>query len=256
MKSIFSTLTLLAASASLFGTAVQATCHADNCYRALFPCNSPAALSSAVDFCLILTAVKATATTTPTRATAACGTDPARYSSACSCGPTCAPTTTPTPPCPTPTSGNVIPNADFECGIACWIPEVPDSAATWKISSPGAAGSDSAFEADLLQYPATPELGVSVRVTSAEVAVTPGVEYRLTFNSWFDHIDSGFIGVMVNEAPIYTVDAADKGAGDWHLNTVAYTPTTSTVRLRFEFLFGNQHAPGVQKVDSVVFAPA
>jgi hypothetical protein len=200
---------------------------------------------------MTLTAVKASTTTTPTRAISACGTDAARYSSACSCGPTCS---TSTPPCPTPTVG-VVPNGDFECGIASWTPAVPDTAAAWKISSPGATGS-SAFEADLLRAPETPELGVSVRVTSATVAVTPGVPYTLTFNSWFDDLLSGFIGVMVNDSPIYTVDATDKGAGAWHLNTVSYTPTTSTVNIRFEFLYGAQHVPSVQKIDTVVFAPA
>ncbi|KAH8912959.1 hypothetical protein BR93DRAFT_984455 [Coniochaeta sp. PMI_546] len=256
MKSLIHITTLLA-SASLLGAVVQATCHADNCYRALFPCASPAAVSTAVDFCLTLTAVKALTTTTPIRATSACGTDPARYSSACSCGPTC-PTTvatsTTTPSCPTPTVG-VVPNGDFECGITSWTPDVPDLAATWKLSSPGATG-NFAFEADLLQAPANPEAGVSVRVTSATFTVTPGVPYTLTFNSWFDNLLSGFIGVVVNGSPIYTVDATDKGAGAWHLNTVSYTPTTSTVTIRFEFLFGTQHEPSVQKVDTVVFTPA
>ncbi len=97
---------------------------------------------------------------------------------------------------------------------------------------------------------------MSVRVTSATVTVTPGVPYTLTFNSWFDDIQSGFIGVMVNGSPIYTVDAADKGAGAWHLSTVSHTPTTSTINLRFEFLFGTQHEPSVQKIDTVAFAPA
>lgn len=229
-----------------------------SCYRALFPCASPAAVSSAVDFCLTLTAVKALTTTTPTRATSACGTDPARYSSACSCGPTC-PTTivtsTAPPNCPTPTAGSVVKNGDFECGIAYWTPDVPDLAAAYKLSSPGATGSY-AFEADLLQSPANPEAGVSVRVTSAAVAVTPGAPYTLTFNSWFDSLQSGFIGVMIDGSAIYTVDATDKGAGAWHPNTVSYIPTTSSVTLRFEFLFGTQHEPSVQKIDTVVFAPA
>ncbi|OIW32617.1 hypothetical protein CONLIGDRAFT_699440 [Coniochaeta ligniaria NRRL 30616] len=257
MKSVINTITLLA-SASLFSAVAQATCHADNCYRALFPCASPAAVSSAVDFCLTLTAVKASTTTTPTRAVSACGTDPARYSSACACGPTCPTTiaTSTSTSCPSPTpAGNVVPNGDFECGIAPWTPEVPDSAATWTLSSPGATGSF-AFEADLLGVPVSPELGVSVRVTSAAFAVTPGVVYTLTFNSWFDDLLSGFIGVMVNGSPIYTVDATDKGAGAWHLNTVSYTPTAASVNLRFEFLFGTQHEPGVQRVDTVFFSPA
>jgi hypothetical protein len=95
-----------------------------------------------------------------------------------------------------------------------------------------------------------------VRVTSEPFAVTPNVPYVLGFASWFDDIQSGFIGVMVNGSPIYTVDAGDKGAGAWHANTVSYTPTTATIALRFEFLFGTQHVPSVQMVDSVTFTLA
>jgi hypothetical protein len=95
-----------------------------------------------------------------------------------------------------------------------------------------------------------------VRVTSANFTVTPDIPYTLTFNSWFDDLQSGFIGVMVNGEPIYTVDATDQGAGAWHLNTVSYTPTTTTIDLRFEFLFGTQHVPGIQRVDTVVFEAA
>ncbi|KAM7203202.1 hypothetical protein V8F20_004144 [Naviculisporaceae sp. PSN 640] len=252
----------LAISLALWAAGTQAKCHADNCYRALFPCSNPTALSSAIAFCNGLGP-------TPTRATLACGTSTARYSSACVCGPTCTPTTTTTTTttttstaCPTPTA--LIPNGDFECTstsasnpLSLWTPEVPDSSATWSLHSPGNTGSF-AFEAHLLSAPATPQLGVSVRVTSQAFAVTPGVQYRLKFASWFDNLASGFIGVMVNEVPIYTVDAADQRVQpvrEWHDNEVLYTPAAGVVslRVRFEFLFGNTHWPSIQRVDSVTF---
>ncbi|KAK4210572.1 hypothetical protein QBC37DRAFT_376902 [Rhypophila decipiens] len=234
-----------------------AKCNADNCYRALFPCGNPVALGSAVNFCQSLTAGAGTPAVTPSRATSACGSGPARYSSACSCGPTCTTTSSSAvnTACPTPTA--LVPNGDFECPYnVVWDPEVPDTSAIWELRQPGNTG-NFAFEAHLLSPPATPELGVSVRVTSKPFTVTPNVPYKLGFASWFDSLDSGFIGVMINGSPVYTVDARDKGAaGAWHDNTVSFTPTGSTVTLKFEFLFGNQHAPSVQRIDTVTFIPA
>jgi len=149
-----------------------------------------------------------------------------------------------------------VPNGDFECRYnVVWDPQVPDTSAIWELHSPGNTGTF-AFEAHLLSPPATPELGVSVRVTSKSFTVTPNVPYKIGFASWFDDLQSGFIGVMVNGVPVYTVDAGDKGAGAWHDNTMDYTPTTSSVTLRFEFLFGGQHVPSLQRIDSVTFVLA
>ncbi|KAJ3566398.1 hypothetical protein NPX13_g7142 [Xylaria arbuscula] len=58
-------------------------CNADNCYRALFPCPSPSAVTEAVRFCGTVSANSAT--NYPTRAIDACGTSKDRYISACSC---------------------------------------------------------------------------------------------------------------------------------------------------------------------------
>ncbi|KAI0433192.1 hypothetical protein F5Y09DRAFT_352206 [Xylaria sp. FL1042] len=58
-------------------------CNADNCYRALFPCPSPSAVTEAVSYCVTVSADSAT--NYPTRAIAACGTGKERYISACSC---------------------------------------------------------------------------------------------------------------------------------------------------------------------------
>src|ERR1700722_1772646 len=65
-----------------------------SCFRAMFPTTDPTRLASAQSFCQTYTQGESTATTgfIP-RFTAACGSDPSKYSSACSCAPT-APVTT------------------------------------------------------------------------------------------------------------------------------------------------------------------
>ncbi|KAK3685306.1 hypothetical protein B0T22DRAFT_517330 [Podospora appendiculata] len=236
----------LLVAAGLLTIGTSATCHADNCYRALFPCSSAAALATATAYCATVTAGGTTATNYPTRATAACGTAPARYISACACGPTC---TTTTPACPTATPPV---NGDFECGgLAPWTLQVPDPSASGAVTSPGNTGAF-AFEVDLHAAPATTELGVSARIISAPFAVVPGAAYTLTFWTFFDQVDNGFIGVMVNGQPIWTVDAGDLGFGAFHKSTVPVTPTTASVTLTFEFLFGAV-SQAVDRIDSISF---
>ncbi|KAK7990163.1 hypothetical protein PG989_010478 [Apiospora arundinis] len=236
-------LMVFACSLGVIGAA-EAACNADNCYRALFLCASQAALSTASAYCQTITASGTTATNYPTRAVAACGTTPAKYLSACACGPTCASSATPTQtstPCsafPSPTSGNVLPNSDF------------DSAAD-------AHTGTHAFEVTLFATPATrPEQGVNARITSPQVAVARNVPYKLTFWLRFSDLRCGFVGVMVNDQPIWTVDATDHGAasvGTWTLNQVDYTPTTDSVRVKFEYILG----PALCNVrlDTVSLAP-
>ncbi|KAK3326096.1 hypothetical protein B0H66DRAFT_550069 [Apodospora peruviana] len=232
----------------LLAVNANAKCNADNCYRALFPCGSTAALSTATAFCATVTAGGTTATNYPTRATAACGTAPARYISACACGPTC---TTTTLPCPTVTPGSLLPNGDFECGLAPWKTEVPDSSASAGVTTPGNTGTHS-FEVVLSAPPATPQLGVSARVISATVPVEVGATYTLTFYTNFSDFGNGFIGVMANGSPIYTIDAGDNGAGVgfYSKNTVSYTASTSSVYFTFEFLFGTTSA-GIDRIDTI-----
>ncbi|KAK3328108.1 hypothetical protein B0T19DRAFT_183022 [Cercophora scortea] len=238
----------LLVAAGLLTAGTSATCHADNCYRALFPCSSAAALATATAYCATVTAGGTTATNYPTRATAACGTAPARYISACACGQTCTTTST-APACPTATPPV---NGDFECGgLAPWTLQVPDPSASGAVTQPGNTGSF-AFEVDLHAAPANTELGVSARIISAPFAVVPNAAYTLTFWTFFDKIDNGFIGVMVNGQPIWTVDAGDLGFGAFHKSTVPVTPTTSTVTLTFEFLFGSV-SQAVDRIDSISF---
>ncbi|KAK8096182.1 hypothetical protein PG999_014204 [Apiospora kogelbergensis] len=193
---------ILACSISALGVA-EAACNADNCYRALFPCASPAALSTASAYCQTITASGTTATNHPTRAVSACGTTPAHYLSACASAP---PTPTSTLcPGPSPTPGNVLPNGDFECGLAPWTAEAP--------------------------HPSS----VAYRVTDS--AAGPGRRRAHRFSD----PRCGFIGVMVNDEPLRTVDATDHGAdraGSWTANQVDYTPAADSVRVTFEYILG------------------
>ncbi|KAH6678711.1 hypothetical protein B0J14DRAFT_615374 [Halenospora varia] len=241
---------LLAIKLFIGGSNAAAGCNADNCYRALFPCPSPTAVSAASAFCATITGSGITATNYPARATAACGTSADRYISACKCGPTCTPTATQA--CSTPTAGLIY--GDFECGLPAWSTQLPDAAASAKISSPGFTG-QKAFEADFSPPSVSNELGVSARLLGPAVPITPGQTYKLTFATWFDIGSSGFTGVMINNKPYRTIDANDFGTGHWHFNQLAWTAnaTETTAAPKFEFLFGGTKS--VDKIDDVVFAP-
>ncbi|KAK7941586.1 uncharacterized protein PG986_013973 [Apiospora aurea] len=232
----------------------------------MFPCASSAALSTASDYCQTITASGTTATDYPTHAVSACGTTPARYLSACNCGPACTtatPTPTPTPcPAPNPTSGNVLPNSDFECGPAPWAPQVPDpSSASYLLTTTTAASAHTgthAFEVTLHTTPSTrPEQGVNARLTSPSVSVAPNVPYRLTFWLRFSDLRCGFVGIMINDQPVRTVDATDHGAasqGAWMENWVDYTPSTDAVQVKFEYVLGPA-VPCAAGLDTVSLAP-
>lgn len=161
-------------------------------------------------------------------------------------------------PCSSPpTGGNVVPNGDFECGdIAPWTVQVPDTSAVYAITSPGQAGSNTAFEVDLVAPPATPESGVSARIISPALAVVPNTPYQLRFWANFSDVRCGFVGVMVNDSPIMTLDAADHGAasiGTWTENSVSYTPAADQITVKFEYLLG----PALchVEIDTITFTP-
>ena len=88
-----------------------------------------------------------------------------------------------------------------------------------------------------------------------DLVVTVGQAYTLTFRTYFDTCTSttstGFVGVMLNHAPVYTVDACDYGAGAFKDNTVSFTATVSPWNLRFEFEVGETTA--VVKIDNGMY---
>jgi len=116
--------------------------------------------------------------------------------------------------------------------------------------SPGNTGSK-AFEVHTRSAPITPEMGVSARIISETINAAANVPCKLTFASFFTNADAGFIGVMINGAPVYTVDAHDAPAGVWNQNYIDYTPSTDRVVIKFEFLFGPY--PSYARIDTVNF---
>ncbi|KAK1953680.1 hypothetical protein LY78DRAFT_664304 [Colletotrichum sublineola] len=228
-----------------------ARCNADNCYRALFPCPSPSAVSSASAFCATITAGGTTATDFPARASSACGTVASRYISACGCGPTCSVTPTPTPT-PCPAYGGLLANGDFECGISPWTVEVPDAGASTTITPSSSNSGGRSFEAKLLQDRPRQEPVLSVSASSNIFSVEPNVPCKLTFALWFDNMDAGFVGIKFNGAPVRTVDARDgAGWGVWKSVSIDYTPSSDRLQVKFEFLYGR--VASVVRLDSVVF---
>ncbi|KAK1675820.1 hypothetical protein BDP55DRAFT_632002 [Colletotrichum godetiae] len=235
-------------------TTTLAQCNADNCYRALFPCPSPSAVSSASAFCATLTAGGITATNLPTRATSACGTSVSRYISACACGPTCTPSSTPPCGAPSSSSGNLLTNSDFECGIAPWIVQNLDRYARVGVTSAASHTGTHAFESRLLYDRNSQDPVVSVRLSTPVFSVQPGVPYKLIFWSYFDNQAAGFIGIQFNGEPKRTLDAGDLGGwGVWKVFEVEYTPVTDKLDITLEFLYGR--VASVVRVDGVEFGP-
>jgi hypothetical protein len=161
------------------------------------------------------------------------------------------PTTSSSVACsPTPTRGFIY--GDFECGIDPWTAQVPDPAATTTISSPGFTG-NKAFEVDFHAPSVSKENGVSARVLSQATVAKPGQLYKLTFATWFDNGNAGFIGVSLNNRSTTTIDARDFGFGHWHFNQLEWTSTPADFQttIKYEFLFGE--TTSVDKLDSITF---
>ncbi|CAF9937432.1 MAG: hypothetical protein HETSPECPRED_000537 [Heterodermia speciosa] len=245
----------LGASILLCGPIVNAatSCNADNCLRALFPTGTPSAVSSALAFCATYTTTINTATTGfPTRATAGCGTATARYSSACSCKPTA----TSCPPVVAP--NNLVQNGGFECGLPPWTAgDVVNTA--HKLSSPGAAGSNTAYEFDQIGQPGPDSSRNPSFLTQSVPGLTVGAAYKLVFSLFFDACTSntGFVGVRIGSQGGLTYDACDSGqaaVGKFFQYQLPFTADAATESLRFEFIINRPGA--VVKIDNVAITPA
>ncbi|KAL8724270.1 MAG: hypothetical protein Q9166_008040 [cf. Caloplaca sp. 2 TL-2023] len=164
---------------------------------------------------------------------------------------TTTPTTTPT--CvPTP-ANNIVKNGGFQCGLAPWVAaDIPNS--RHSIASPGDA-SNYAYQYEQVG-PITDDNYQRPASVNQDLIVTVGQNYVLKFRTFFDKCtqSEGFVGVMLNRSPVYTVDACDFGAGAFKDNTVTFTPTVSPYNLRFEFIIGEN--PAQVKIDNVVVVPA
>ncbi|KAK0710435.1 hypothetical protein B0T21DRAFT_352636 [Apiosordaria backusii] len=276
MKSLKSSVALAVVALAGFGAA--AGCAADNCYRALFPCPSPSAVSVASAFCATITASGTTATNYPTRATNACGTTAARYISACQCGPTCsyltvlgttststspqststasaceAPPTSTTSTCEaTPTNGNLL-SGDFECGVVPWTAQVFEPFTNVygiSVATPGLTNVKS-FQTQFLGPNNCATTCTYARITSPVFPVTPGAKYKYTFATWFDGVTRGFVGTKINDRTGRTVSALDYPVSKWRFHHYPFqaNATENQVSVFFEWL--NVES----KLDSITFAP-
>lgn len=78
--------------------------------------------------------------------------------------------------------------------------------------------------------------------------------YTLTFDTFFNDGNGGFIGLKINGVPQLTVDARDFGGpGVWNTITFNFTAVTGQHLLEFEFLFGT--SPVTAKIDKVGLTP-
>ena len=98
-----------------------------------------------------------------------------------------------------------------------------------------------------------PSTSMNPASVNQDLIVTVGQAYTLTFRTYFDTCTTseGFVGVMLNHAAVYTVDACDFGAGAYKSNTVNFTATASPWNLRFEFEVGEPTA--VVKIDNGMY---
>ena len=78
--------------------------------------------------------------------------------------------------------------------------------------------------------------------------------YNLRFRTYFPQCtgSEGFVGVKINQQPVYTVDACDKPAGGFQDNLVQFFATGGD-NVRFEFLVGE--TPTLVKIDNVSVVP-
>ncbi|KAI4185190.1 MAG: hypothetical protein L6R41_004276 [Letrouitia leprolyta] len=163
-------------------------------------------------------------------------------------------TTTTSPACTaTRAFGDVVRNGGFECGLAPWISQsLPGNSYT--ITSPGDA-STFAYEFDQTG-PVSPSTNQNPAFLTQDIGAVNGVPYNLRFRTYFDKCtgDEGFIGVKINNQPVYTVDACDGPAATFNDNLVQFfAPADGSTNVRFEFLIGT--TPAVVKIDNVSAIP-
>ncbi|KAI4253774.1 MAG: hypothetical protein L6R35_007553, partial [Caloplaca aegaea] len=100
-----------------------------------------------------------------------------------------------------------------------------------------------------------PDAGLNPAAVYQDLRLVSGVSYNLRFRTFFDKCttDEGFVGVMLNRSPVYTVDACDKGAGAFKDNLVQFVATSDQTELRFDFITRENDA--VIKIDNVSVVP-
>ena len=82
----------------------------------------------------------------------------------------------------------------------------------------------------------------------------------ISFATYFDAFGIGFVGLQVNNQPVYTRDPADAGQGGigwWGLNTVYWTAPegVGSAQLMFEAVMSERGTMGVDAVVMVEVGP-
>ncbi|KAM0801180.1 hypothetical protein BDR22DRAFT_214586 [Usnea florida] len=175
-----------------------------------------------------------TATPPPPSSSIPTSSSPSTTTTPSSTSPTTPPTCAPTP------ATNLVQNGGFECGIAPWIPT--DIIHTTHSLTPPAAADNSLSAYQFTQSgPVDPSTDSNPASVNQDISpLTVGRPYVLTFRSYFAApCGNGFVGVMLNHQPVYTVDACDYRAGVYNDNTVDFVAAAASENLRFEFLAGD-----------------
>jgi hypothetical protein len=155
----------------------------------------------------------------------------------------------------------ILPDGEFECGIGAWTNQVPDpSCSAGAFSNSAATVGALGNKAWVAIQSTTPvssntDQGVNARIFTPPLPVVPGTTYMLAFVTYFTGFGLGFIGVKINDEPIYTRDPGDKGQNGptvFSPNTIFWTApsgvTNATVKI--EALFSQA---GTMMVDGVIF---
>ncbi|KAK4204573.1 hypothetical protein QBC40DRAFT_261492 [Triangularia verruculosa] len=159
----------------------------------------------------------------------------------------------------------LLPDGEFECGMGAWTQQKPDPGATAGVVNVTADAlyansfpmGDFAWRAvsPFTPNPANQELHVSARIISGSMPVTPGKKYLIYFTSFFSNRDVGFVGLMINNSPIYTRNPNDAGQGTptvFAPNHIIWTATAglTSASVKIEaVMFG----AGTMAIDSVMF---
>ncbi|KAI4255486.1 MAG: hypothetical protein L6R42_006707 [Xanthoria sp. 1 TBL-2021] len=236
-----------------------AKCNADNCYRALFATTTGPVYTSNSAFCATYTtAINTQITGFPNKAIApGCQSQFGRISSACSCNPTAATTTTTSSNTCAPTpSINIVKNGDFECNGG--------SIVNWSLNQTSFAQCDVYHVGDnsytafrCLQYQAGAQSGVPSTL-SQNIPVTVGQTYAATWRTYVGGCGPTYNGILrlrINGQVVNTLNACTQSSPYSYVYRefgAGFTATANPTVLQFEWLSpGPDIAPEII-IDNVV----
>jgi hypothetical protein len=162
----------------------------------------------------------------------------------------------------------IMPDGEFECGLGAWTQQVPDPGCVAGVTGSaslipvnqgiGAFGTNSwqAYSASS-PNPANQDQGVSARLISPTVPVTPGKTYMLAFTAYFSARGMGFIGVKINNSPVMTRDPGDANQGvQWFAPNQYFWTVPAGVTTAFITFEVVQSTAGLMSIDSVILVEA